>query len=125
MAAVLYGIKNCDTVKKARKFLDANQVDYTFHDFREDGLNPIQLSAWAAELGWESLLNKRSTTWRQLPDETKEIINEMLALMVMEDQPTLIKRPVLELSDRVLVGFNEKTYTEIFVDLFQCKAQFP
>ncbi len=116
MAAILYGIKNCDTVKKARKFLDANQVDYSFHDFREDGLNPIQLSAWAAELGWESLLNKRSTTWRQLPDETKENINEMLALMVMEDQPTLIKRPVLELSDRVLVGFNEKTYTELLVD---------
>ncbi len=116
MAAILYGIKNCDTVKKARKFLDANQVDYSFHDFREDGLNPIQLSAWAAELGWKSLLNKRSTTWRQLPDETKENINEMLALMVMEDQPTLIKRPVLELSDRVFVGFNEKTYTELFVD---------
>jgi len=116
MAAILYGIKNCDTVKKARKFLDANQVDYSFHDFREDGLNPIQLSAWAAELGWESLLNKRSTTWRQLPDETKENINEILALMVMEDQPTLIKRPVLELSDRVLVGFNEKTYTELLVD---------
>ena len=62
MAAVLYGIKNCDTVKKARKFLDANQVDYPFHDFREDGFNPIHLSAWAAELGWESLLNKRSST---------------------------------------------------------------
>lgn len=116
MTAILYGIKNCDTVKKARKFLDTQQVDYTFHDFRDDGLNPIQLSAWAAELGWESLLNKRSTTWRQLPDETKENINETLALMVMEDQPTLIKRPVLELSDRVLVGFNEKIYNEIFAD---------
>jgi len=116
MAAILYGIKNCDTVKKARKFLDAKQVDYTFHDFREHGLNPIQLSAWAAELGWESLLNKRSTTWRQLPDETKDNINEVLALMIMEDQPTLIKRPVLELSDQVLVGFNETTYSEIFAD---------
>ena len=116
MAAILYGIKNCDTVKKARKFLDARNVDYTFHDFREDGLNPIQLSAWAAELGWESLLNKRSTTWRQLPDGTRENINEVLALMVMEDQPTLIKRPVLELSNQVLVGFNEKTYTDIFAN---------
>ena len=114
MTAIMYGIKNCDTVKKARKFLDARNVDYSFHDFREDGINTIQLSAWAAELGWESLVNKRSTTWRNLPDETKENINEMLALMVMEDQPTLIKRPVLELSDRVLVGFNEKTYAEIF-----------
>lgn len=116
MTAILYGIKNCDMIKKARKFMDANQVDYTFHDFRADGLNPIQLSAWAAELGWENLLNKRSTTWRQLPDETKDNINEVLALMIMEDQPTLIKRPILELSDQVLVGFNEKTYTDIFVD---------
>ena len=116
MAAILYGIKNCDTVKKARKFLDAHNVDYSFHDFREDGLNPIQLRAWATELGWESLLNKRSTTWRHLPDETKENINEVLALMVMEDQPTLIKRPVLELADRVLIGFNEKTYTQIFAN---------
>jgi len=116
MTAILYGIKNCDTIKKTRKFLDAKQVDYTFHDFRDDGLNPIQLRAWATELGWESLLNKRSTTWRNLPDETKENINETLALMVMEDQPTLIKRPVLELSDRVLVGFNEKTYSDIFAD---------
>lgn len=116
MAAILYGIKNCDTIKKARKFLDARDIDYTFHDFREDGVNPVQLSAWAAELGWETLLNKRSTTWRQLPDETKENINEVLALMVMEDQPTLIKRPVLELPDRVLVGFKEQTYTDIFAN---------
>lgn len=114
MTVILYGIKNCDTVKKARKFLDSRNIDYSFHDFREDGLNPIQLAAWASELGWESLVNKRSTTWRNLPDETKDNINEVLALAVMEDQPTLIKRPVLELSDRVMIGFNEKTYTEIF-----------
>ena len=114
MTAIMYGIKNCDTVKKARKFLDANEIAFSFHDFREDGINPIQLAAWASELGWEKLLNKRSTTWRNLPDETKQNINEVLALMVMEDQPTLIKRPVLELSDQVLVGFSEKTYTDIF-----------
>ena len=114
MAAILYGIKNCDTVKKARKFLDAIQVDYTFHDFREDGLNPVQLHAWCRELGWEKLLNKRSTTWRQLPDETKENINEVLATMVMEDQPTLIKRPVMEHANGVLVGFSEKTYDPLF-----------
>jgi len=114
MPVILYGIKNCDTIKKARKFLDARAVNYTFHDFREDGLNPVQLSAWAAELGWENLLNKRSTTWRQLPDETKDNMSEVLALMVMEDQPTLIKRPVLELPDRVLLGFSEKTYSDSF-----------
>ena len=114
MTVMLYGIKNCDTVKKARKFLDQHQVEYEFHDYREEGVNPILLAAWAKELGWEALLNKRSTTWRQLPDETKDNINEVLAMMVMEDQPTLIKRPVLELPDRVLVGFNEATYTDIF-----------
>ena len=114
MTVILYGIKNCDTVKKARKYLDAKNVEYTFHDFRDDGLNPVQLAAWCRELGWEKLLNKRSTTWRQLPDETKENINEVLATMVMEDQPTLIKRPVMEHPDGVLVGFSEKAYDELF-----------
>lgn len=114
MTIILYGIKNCDTVKKARKYLDAKNIEYTFHDFREDGLNPIQLAAWCRELGWEKLLNKRSTTWRQLPDETKENINEVLATMVMEDQPTLIKRPVMEHPDGVFVGFSEKVYSPLF-----------
>ena len=109
---ILYGIKNCDTIKKARRFLDNHQIDYDFHDFREDGLNPIQLRAWMKELGWQTLINKRSTTWRKLPDETKENMDETLALVVAEEQPTLIKRPVLELSDKVLVGFSEKIYEE-------------
>ena len=78
----------------------------------EDGLNPIQLRAWMKELGWEKVINKRSTTWRNLPDETKENMNETLALVVAEDQPTIIKRPVLELSEKVLIGFSEKTYAD-------------
>ena len=114
MTVILYGIKNCDTVKKARKYLDAKKIEYTFHDFREDGLNPVQLAAWCRELGWEKLLNKRSTTWRQLPDETKENINEVLATVVMEDQPTLIKRPVMEHPEGVTVGFSEKVYDQLF-----------
>ena len=114
MTVILYGIKNCDTVKKARKYLDAKKIEYTFHDFREDGLNPVQLAAWCRELGWEKLLNKRSTTWRQLPDETKENINEVLATVVMEDQPTLIKRPVMEHPEGVSVGFSEKAYDQLF-----------
>jgi Spx/MgsR family transcriptional regulator len=109
----LYGIKNCDTVKKARKWLDEHEVAYEFHDFRDGGLNPIQLREWVGELGWEVLVNKRSTTWRNLPDETKENMDEMLALAVMEDQPTLIKRPVLVTASKTLVGFSEKTYQSL------------
>ncbi|HIO92834.1 MAG TPA: ArsC family reductase [Leucothrix mucor] len=111
---IMYGIKNCDTVKKAKKYLEAHNIDYQFHDFREDGINNIQLRAWVAELGWEKLINKRSTTWRNLPDETKENINKLLALVVMEDQPTIIKRPVLEMSDKVIVGFSEQSYQLLF-----------
>lgn len=110
---IMYGIKNCDTIKKARQFLEKNSIEYEFKDFREDGLNPIQLRAWIRELGWENLINKRSTTWRNLPDETKENMDETLAIVVAEDQPTIIKRPVLELPDKVLVGFSEKSYSEL------------
>ena len=113
---ILYGIKNCDTIKKARKYLESHDIDYTFHDFRTDGVNEIQLRAWVKELGWEKLLNKRSTTWRNLPDETKQNMDEILALVVMEDQPTIIKRPVLEMADGVMVGFSEKQYDEAFAN---------
>jgi len=110
---IMYGIKNCDTVKKARKFLESHGIDYEFHDFRQEGVNPIQLRAWINELGWEKLINKRSTTWRNLPDETKQNMDETLALAVAEENPTIIKRPVLELEDKVLVGFSEKTYADL------------
>ena len=109
----MYGIKNCDTIKKARTFLDKNNTPYEFKDFREDGLNSVQLRAWLKELGWEKIINKRSTTWRNLPDETKENMNETLAIAVAEDQPTIIKRPVLEHSGGVMVGFSEKTYSDL------------
>ena len=109
----MYGIKNCDTIKKARKFLEVNNIEYEFHDFRENGLNPIQLRSWMSELGWEKVINKRSTTWRNLPNETKENMNEVLAIVVAEEQPTIIKRPVLEVADRVMIGFSEKEYQNL------------
>ncbi|MGK0270837.1 MAG: arsenate reductase [Cocleimonas sp.] len=109
---IMYGIKNCDTIKKARSFLEKNDISYEFKDFREDGVNPIQIRAWIKELGWDKVINKRSTTWRNLPDETKENMNETLAIIVAEDQPTIIKRPVLELPDKVLVGFSENSYMD-------------
>lgn len=110
----MYGIKNCDTIKKARKYLENKNIEYEFHDFRENGLNPVQLRSWMSELGWEKLINKRSTTWRNLPSETRENMNETLALVVAEEQPTIIKRPVLEMPDKVVTGFSEKTYNELF-----------
>lgn len=110
----LYGIKNCDTVKKARKWLTEHAIEYTFHDFRQDGLDPAQLHAWSQAVGWETLLNRRGTTWRQLNQAERKDIDEDHALMLMHDLPTLIKRPVLEYQDEVVVGFAEKRYAEIF-----------
>lgn len=111
---ILYGISNCDTVRKARKWLKEREIGYEFHDFRKDGLNPVQLRAWVMELGWETLVNKRGTTWRQLPEETRSNMDETLALAVMEDQPTLIKRPVLETAGQVIVGFSAEQYRQLF-----------
>ncbi len=110
----LYGIKNCDTVKKARKWLDEHGIDYQFHDFRQDGLEPAQLHRWSEVLGWETLLNRRSSSWRQLNPAERDNLNEDRALVLMHDLPTLIKRPVLEYPAGVVVGFSEKRYAEIF-----------
>ncbi|MEH6577987.1 MAG: ArsC family reductase [Amphritea sp.] len=114
MTTTLYGISNCDTVKKAQRWLSANQVQFSFHDFRKDGLSRNQLEQWVAELGWETLLNKRSTSWRQLNDETKNNIDEQSAIRVMLETPTLIKRPVMDLGDQLKVGFKESEYAALF-----------
>ena len=111
---ILYGIKNCDTVKKARKWLDTAGIDYRFHDFRTDGLQQEQLAAWNKAVGWETLLNRRGTTWRQLPEDVKQGIDESSALDLMMEQPTLIKRPVLEHGGEFLVGFKEADYKALF-----------
>jgi arsenate reductase len=110
----LYGIKNCDTIKKAKKWLDEQQVDYRFHDFRADGLNAEQLHAWCEELGYEVLLNKRGTTWRALPDDVKNSIDAQSAEALMLEQPAMIKRPVLDLGDRRVVGFKADDYQALF-----------
>ena len=109
----LYGIKNCDTVKKACRWLSQHHLDYVFHDFRQDGLAPELLEQWVAQLGWETLVNRRSTTWRELSDAEKSNINQQRAVQYMLAQPTLIKRPVLIQKENVMVGFSEKTYTKL------------
>lgn len=110
----VYGIKNCDTVKKACKWLDKNNIDYQFHDFRKDGLTQAKVKQWFRQLDWELLLNRRGTTWRKLPDSEKDSINKTNAIKLLTEQPTLIKRPVIEHCKDVLVGFSEDTYKEIF-----------
>ena len=110
----LYGIKNCDTVRKACKWLDANGVEYHFHDVRKDGLTATRIKQWTKSVDWELLLNRRGLTWRQLSDDEKADLNKNKAVRLMSDKPTLIKRPVLEISaesgDAVLVGFKEEIY---------------
>lgn len=102
----LYGIKNCDTVKKARKWLDENGIAYEFHDFKKDGLGSEKLRQWEQALGWEALINRRGTTWRKLPDEVRDTIGAQSAHQIMLENTSIIKRPVVERGDEVSVGFS-------------------
>lgn len=111
---ILYGIKNCDTVKKAIKWLANNNLNPQLHDYRVDGLDPAWLAEMAEKFGWENLVNKRSTTWRGLDDEIKNNLNKELALKVLNEQPTLIKRPIVIADNVALIGFDEKEYQKAF-----------
>lgn len=106
----MYGIKNCDTIKKARAWLEAGGVVYDFHDYKLAGVDEARLRGWAAELGWEKLLNRAGTTFRKLPDAEKEGLDADKAVALMLAQPSMIKRPVLDLGDRRLVGFDAKAW---------------
>ncbi|OUR87307.1 arsenate reductase [Gammaproteobacteria bacterium 42_54_T18] len=110
----MYGIKNCDTIKKARKWLEAEGVDYQFHDYKKEGIQKDQLAAWIDQLGWEVLLNKRGTTWRKLPDDVKDNIDETSAITVMLENTSIIKRPVLDTGNTLLVGFSADEYAKHF-----------
>jgi arsenate reductase len=107
---ILYGIANCDTVRKARAWLDARGVRYEFHDYKKAGIDERQLRAWAAELGWERLLNRAGTTFRKLPDAHQAGLDEDKAIALMLEQPSMIKRPLLDLGERRLVGFGEEAW---------------
>ncbi|NQZ53014.1 MAG: ArsC family reductase [Piscirickettsiaceae bacterium] len=111
---VLYGIKNCDTVKKARRWCDTNGVDFDFHDFRVDGLDGATIQGWLESVSWEILLNKRGTTWRKLDDPRKEQLDQNIAVELMLANPTLIKRPVLSDNGSCMVGFKEADYATHF-----------
>ncbi|CAA0123902.1 Protein YffB [Halioglobus japonicus] len=110
----LYGIKNCDTVKKARKWLDVHNIDYQFHDFREDGLDSDAVTAWIDELGWQNLLNRRSQSWKTLGEEARESMDDAAAHKAVLAHPTLIKRPLLDTGEQRYTGFSAANYAKIF-----------
>ena len=110
LAITLYGIKNCDTMKKARTWLDGHGVQYEFHDYKAAGIDSTVLARWSAEVGWETLLNRNGTTFRKLPEPQKTGLNERKAISLMLAQPSMIKRPVLELGKRLWVGFQPDVY---------------
>ena len=109
----LYGIPNCDTVKKARTWLENNNVDYQFHDFRKDGLSQATVEGWLDKLAWDKVVNKRSTTWRSLSDDTKSEMDSSTAVREILKQPTLVKRPVIESGNELIIGFNEAAYKDL------------
>jgi arsenate reductase len=114
MTVTLHGIKACDTMKKARDWLDGHGVDYGFHDYKTVGIDAATLKDWAGKVGWEVLLNKAGTTFRKLPDADKTGIDEGRAIALMVAQPSMIKRPVLDIDGKLLVGFKPEQYAQAF-----------
>lgn len=112
MRPTLYGIRNCDTVNKARAWLDGHGVAYDFHDYKSAGIDEARLRGWAAELGWEKLLNRAGTTFRKLPEADREGLDEDKAIRLMLEQPAMIRRPVLDLGARRLPGFKPEVYED-------------
>ena len=113
MTARLYGIKNCDTMKKAWTWLDQAGVAYDFHDYKKVGIDRPTLEGWVRQLGWEVLLNRAGTTFKKLPDADKQGLDEAKAIALMLSQPSMIKRPVLDVGGRLIVGFKPETYAQL------------
>ena len=117
MAAItLYGIPNCDTTKKAMSWLKKNKLDFSFHDYKQEGISKQKLEAWCNKLGWETIFNKRSTTWRELSEaEQKKIVDQSSAIKIMMQHNSIIKRPVIEYKTKLIVGFNEHDLKGLFI----------
>jgi arsenate reductase len=114
MSMTVYGIPNCDTVKKARVWLDAHEIAYRFHDYRKDGVPEAALRGWVERLGWEALLNRKGTTFRKLPDEARADLDAEKATALMIAHPSAIRRPVVERGDEVYVGFASEQWAAAF-----------
>ncbi|KJY80308.1 ArsC family reductase [Vibrio nigripulchritudo] len=114
MANIMYGIPNCDTIKKAKKWLDAENIAYEFHDYRKQGIDKSMVETFCQQLGWEQVLNKRGTTFRQLSQEQKDSLNEQSAIELLIEHPAMIKRPILLVEDAYHIGFKADQYQDIF-----------
>lgn len=116
MAVTIYGIKNCDTMKKARVWLDENGTAYTFHDYKTSGVSRDLLQRWCDALGWETVLNRAGTTFRALPDEAKQELDTGKAITLMLEQPSMIKRPLMDAGGRYLAGFKPDVYRSFLAE---------
>jgi len=114
VVVTIHGIKNCDTMKKARAWLDGHDIAHRFHDYRSAGIDAAMLRGWAKQVGWEALLNRSGTTFRKLPESEREGLTEAKAIALMLAQPSMIKRPVLDIGGRLLVGFKPESYAAAF-----------
>lgn len=114
MQVEMYGIPNCDTIKKARNWLEGKGVGYTFHDYKKEGVDTKLLASWCEAVGWETLLNRRGTTWRKLPESDKESVDQAKTIALMVKHPSMIKRPVLITGSQVVVGFSVSEYEALF-----------
>jgi arsenate reductase len=113
MPLTMFGIKNCDTIKQARRWLDARSIPYAFHDYKSVGIDRARLERWCRTHGWESICNRSGQTFRKLPPSRKEGLNEQRAIELMVDQPSMIKRPIVEAGDRTIVGFDIDAYSTL------------
>ncbi|CAM3748663.1 Regulatory protein MgsR [Vibrio aerogenes CECT 7868] len=114
MSIILYGIPNCDTIKKARKWLAAENIDYQFHDYRKDGISASLVESFCSELEWNNVLNKRGTTYRQLEQTQKDNLTEETAVDLLVQYPAMIKRPILSVDNHLYLGFSPEKYSTIF-----------
>ena len=113
---IVYGIPNCDTTKKALALLKKQKADFSFHDYKQQGISPQKLEEWCKKKSWENIINKRSTTWRELDEaEQKKAINQQAAIKLMMKNNSIIKRPIMEVDNKLLVGFNETEYNKFFL----------
>jgi len=112
---IVYGIPNCDTTKKAINWLNKNKIPFSFHDYKQEGISKEKLEAWFAKGSWENIFNKRSTTWRELPLTVQnKITDDTLAMKIMMEHNSIIKRPVIEHGDKLVIGFNEENFKKAF-----------
>jgi arsenate reductase (glutaredoxin) len=115
----LYGIPNCDTMKKARQWLADHDIDYVFHDYKKQGVPEKELKQWVAQIGWEALLNQRGTTWRKLDESLKQNINQTRAIKIMMENPGIIRRPVIDINGKLYIGFAEDDYKKIKINVMK------